>query len=924
MQRCLVLIAATGCILLPRIATTQGLTGALIVTVKDEQGAVLAGARVKISSPALIGGPMTRTTNDAGHLRFLALPPGVYVLDIALSRFETHIEEDIPIGAGATLERTPVLRVAGFAEVVTVVERGSRIDARDPGFGTRFGIADLEAIPIRRLSMFEPIRATPGISPTSPSSGTIFTVSAFGSGTNENQFFLDGGNTTCPCNGVARSEPGISFIQEVHVQSLGASAEYGNFQGAVVNVITRQGGERFEFDSSYAAQLAALTSQPVRLADASGQLESGYARARYRDLSANLGGPAVRERLWFFGGYQYLRDHDSQPGTDPAHPRTFEQDKVFAKLTWWLTPGLRLMQSFHGEYGVTPERPTIVTPYDTITRPRLSVPTVTFGHLTHTLSSNTVWDMRVGRFGFSQKDEPNTADPTIASRFDRATGVTSGAPPQFIDLTIIRTSAKATLTSYRPRWLGADHQWKVGGQFERGEHHVANLRIPTGVRYLDINGQPAERISSPPSNVGGVSLTASAFASDAITIGDRLTITAGVRFDRSRAISQDLAAVDVDGHETDGIVQGRDTLYTWNIVSPRLGATMKLTADGRTIGRASYGWFSQGVLTGELQFFHPGATTVTSTPFVPATGDYTGVDRVVDPKVNLQFDPDTRAPRTDEFSIGVDREVGAGVAVWIAYVRKDGANFIGWTDVGGSYHDETRPIPDGRNIPVRVLANLPVDRRFRLANQKAYSLTYNGLVMVAEKRRSHGWQAFGSYTWSKAYGLQASSGATASGAQASTVSPPQPLLFGRDPNDLTNARGRLPNDRPHMFRVMGSVDLPRTGLVVAANFQHFSGKPWAATTIIPLGRQGDVRVLLEPRGARRLSSQSLLDVRVSRAMSIGGLGRVELLLDVLNTLNDTAEEALATDDLFNSNFGRPTVFIDPRRAILSIRLNLGR
>jgi hypothetical protein len=59
-------------------------------------------------------------------------------------------------------------------------------------------------------------------------------------------------------------------------------------------------------------------------------------------------------------------------------------------------------------------------------------------------------------------------------------------------------------------------------------------------------------------------------------------------------------------------------------------------------------------------------------------------------------------------------------------------------------------------------------------------------------------------------------------------------------------------------------------------------------------------------------------------MSIGGLGRIELLLDVLNALNDTAEEALATDDLFNSNFGRPTVFIDPRRAILSIRLNLGR
>ena len=57
------------------------------------------------------------------------------------------------------------------------------------------------------------------------------------------------------------------------------------------------------------------------------------------------------------------------------------------------------------------------------------------------------------------------------------------------------------------------------------------------------------------------------------------------------------------------------------------------------------------------------------------------------------------------------------------------------------------------------------------------------------------------------------------------------VTFGQDPNDLTNARGRLPNDRPHMLRVMTSVDVPRTGFVVAANLQHLSGKPWAKTAL---------------------------------------------------------------------------------------------
>jgi hypothetical protein len=193
--------------------------------------------------------------------------------------------------------------------------------------------------------------------------------------------------------------------------------------------------------------------------------------------------------------------------------------------------------------------------------------------------------------------------------------------------------------------------------------------------------------------------------------------------------------------------------------------------------------------------------------------------------------------------------------------------------------------------------------------------------MAFEKRQSNRWQAFGSYTFSRVVGLQAASGTNAAGAQSSTLA--GDVIYGRDPNDLTNARGRLPNDRPHMFRLMGTVEMPRTGLRVAANMQYFSGKPWAATAQIILP-QGDQRIFLEPRGARRLSSQSLLDLRVSRTVVTRELGRVELLLDVLNVLNNKAEEGLATDNLYSPNFGRPTVFRDPRRAMAGVRLQLGR
>jgi len=912
------------CVMLARNAAAQALTGALVGTVRDEQGAVLHGAEVRVTSPALIGGPAITTTNEKGQLRFPLLPPGEYALDVELAGFAPWHETHIGIGAGATLERNVELTVAGIAQAVVVEGSGSRIEARSSGVETRFGSDYLRTVPSRRFSMFDSIRAAPGVSPTSPSSGTVNTISAFGSGTNENLFLIDGTNFTCPCAGVSRAEPSVDVIQEVQVQSVGVSAEYGNIQGTVFNVVTRQGSNRLEYDASYYGQTSGLTAQPVLLPIAGTTTQSGYERIRYRDFTTNAGGPVRQDRLWFFGGYQHLRDYDSQPGADPQFPRTYEQDKIFAKLTWQFKPGLQLMQSYNQEFWVNPQVPTVVTPFEATVRSHTSVPTMTFGHLTQTLSANTVWDIRVGRFVYTRYDDPNSGDPTIPNRFDRATGVSSGNPAQIGGLTLIRTTAKATLTHYRPALFGADHDVKVGTQVERGSHTQPQI-IPTGIRYVDNRGLPFQAVASDPSIPGGEFITAAAFVSDALTLGDRLTINAGLRYDHSRAISQDVHAVDLEGRETDEVIQGLGTLYTWNVVSPRLGVTAKLTADGRTILRASYGRFNQGVLTGEISSIHPGVPPVTTTQFDPATGGYTQLVSVVDPKINIRLDPDTRTPHTDEYSIGVDRELAPRLSVAAAYIHKSGEDYLGWTDVGGEYREDSRTLPDGSTLPVFVLTSPTSSRRFLLTNPDGYSLTYNGLVTVVEKRRSNNWQALGSYTYSRVYGLQASSASAAGDAQGSTVAAAYPaaVAFGRDPNNLTNAYGRLPNDRPHMFRVMGAYDVPRTGITVAANYQHFSGKPWAATAQVSLP-QGDQRIFLEPRGSRRLSSQSLLDVRVSKTIRFGSLGRADLLLDVLNVLDETAEEALATDNRFSPNFGLPSVFVDPRRAMLGVRMKLGR
>ena len=146
---------------------------------------------------------------------------------------------------------------------------------------------------------------------------------------------------------------------------------------------------------------------------------------------------------------------------------------------------------------------------------------------------------------------------------------------------------------------------------------------------------------------GGASSTASMFASDALTFGGRVTMTAGLRFDRGLAISQDLKDLDAEGRDTGRIVSGLGTLYTSNVLSPRLGVTAKLTANGRTILRGSYGRFNQGVLTGELSPIHPGIAPMTTADFDPITGGYTSNLTVVDSKrTDLPTCPRRRARRS--------------------------------------------------------------------------------------------------------------------------------------------------------------------------------------------------------------------------------------------------------------------------------------
>ena len=484
-----------------------------------------------------------------------------------------------------------------------------------------------------------------GVSPTSPSSGSGSTISSLGSGTNENQFLIDGTNGTCPCNGVARSEAGVDFIQEIQIQAVGASAEFGNMQGAVVNVIT--GRAASGFSSSRPTTGNPPRDQPAR----AGEVRTPAARERLhpQPLPRLLVEPrraCCSQSAVVLRGLPVSRDYDSQPGTDPPFPAPTSRTR-YSRNSPGIWRRVEANQSFHQEFWVSGEPPTVHQAERNDTRRHASVPAMTFGHLTHTASPRTLWDVRVGRFVYSQEEipayggymygEPPDADespvggPQTFRRRRRSSG-----PPQ----------RRRSIITGPACWAPTIR--KVGGQFERGEHtafgHSDRHAIPT---------TPSSATFSDPLEHEGVFLTTwlrhrrlhhrrpRHVNAGSASIGARRSVrtsTPSTARQRNRQI-----------------INGLGTLYTWNLCLAAAGVTIKLTANGRTMFRGSYGRFIRACIRASSAL---SILVRHDQVLLRRRGrGYTAYGLLARAR-NLYLDPGLRAPRTDESTVGMDRAFG--------------------------------------------------------------------------------------------------------------------------------------------------------------------------------------------------------------------------------------------------------------------------
>jgi hypothetical protein len=910
MRRGLLLLCTVGALFaLPWSAAAQRTTGDIRGLVTDQSDSVLPGVTVTLRGRNVPGAP-TAVTNEAGIYRFPNLPPGTYDITVELAGFTTSTQTGIPVALGGTAEVNVQLKLSTQSETITVVADTPVVDTTTTEVATNYSREWIENAPVRRFTFFDLINAAPGVS---PSTSTSSRSQSFGSATNENMYLLDGTDFTAPLTGAAWPWPNTDAIEEVQVLSLGAPADYGNLAGAVFNVVTRQGSNSFRGDANFYFQNQGLTGR-----NTNDDQDDGlpYHRDEFKDTTMQLGGPVLKDRLWFFGSFQYQKDADSQPGTDPEFPARSSAKRYFYKVNYQINQNNRLQWQMHDDFYRIPARATANDAPSSVS--------VETGHnpspgllWSSVLTPNTVIEARYSGFYGVDHGDPLNGGPRVARRFnDLDTGQITGGIYSWYDGKSEKTAFSGKVTKYADRFMGGSHDFKLGVQYNSGLGEYAYGRNDYIYTYGNV---PSYGYTQLPYYQGGRMKAIGIFADDTYQIG-RATLNLGIRYDDSKAYFAALDVLDANGAPTGAKSRAVDEVFRWRAVSPRLGVNLKLNERGTTLLKAHYGRYYRGIVTGEFD-----NTTPSITPKYLFSGLYStsGVPldkELVSDTSQLTVDPDLKNPYTDQFIVAMEQQVGADLGFSINYVHKRSERQTAFPDIGGRYQLVSYSAPAGANVPQVYQLTTSLDSRlFQLRNDERMFSRYNGLAFEIKKRMSHRWQANFGLTLSKSTGRQGSSSArsTPLSSAISTAG-----IFGQNPNDFINSDGRLIGDRPVVLKAQFLYQLPG-GVMSSFNLQSQSGKPIYSEIRVPTSVThvtGTNRIIANVAdGEQRTKIWQTLDARVEKAFTVGGTAEVAVFGDLLNIFNSDANESVLDRRIGNSNYLVPSRFVLPRRLMIGAK-----
>src|SRR5262245_49874487 len=928
----------------------QRTTGAVTGTVKDATGAVLGGVVVTVTGPNIVGEQSTNT-NENGFYRLINLPPGEYELKFAITGFKTVVRRGLRVGVGLTIEENASLEVSQLQEQVDVVAESPVVDTSSNEVGANFDREGVENAPLRRFSFFDLVAAAPGA--LHGGDGSRRTM-MYGSGYDENAFQLDGVDITDNYFNEALAQPNTDAIEEIEVLSLGAPAEYGNMTGAVYNIVTRQGTNQFHGDLNFFLQTDGLTSDNGKdlknndgtPLDTCGDSRCPWTRDKYNDFTAQLGGPIVKDKLWFFGSYQLQRDYwfdIGAPQDVPGANKLASIDRYLFKLPWQPTSKPKFVAGFHIDDGTTDNGLDVLFEPTTAWTRFGKTPTPSIAY-TGVLSDKTVVDVRYsGFYGDVSGGPTDPNQPRDLRRFyDFDTGVISGGHYYWYEVEQDRTTASAKISHLADDFLGASHDFRFGVQYSdalaQGIYGYNDF-VYTYTYYGNRYGYGYDR---QPFSYSGASRALGVFFDDTVKVNDRLSLNLGVRYDYNKAYAKAQDELDEFGNPT-GTSFPQTDLYSWNTVSPRLGFNWKLTGDGRTVLKAWWGRYYRSVATGEYaNVIGPNVKpTFAGTYVFPSDWDPTQKAKngdwdpesltLFEGNENLSVDPNYKSPYNDQFTVTLDRELLKGLGTSLSYVNKKGRDLEAWQDTGGQYRsvtfvDDLGDDPTGQPIEVFQLVNDPSLRKFRITNPPGVSTDVHAVSLALNRPMRDKWQFGGSVTWLRGTGrLQES----ASGVGIQQRSGLQFRDFGKNPNDFVNTDGRLRLDVTWNAKAQFVVQLP-AAFLVSANFSYRQGAhivrrgrlPGSATddfegTNIPEG----TTILLQKRGENgRIPGVTFLDLRLQKDFNLSHQVKLSVFADMLNSFNDDAYESVQNSLVTSSAYLAPFDPVDPRRVMLGAKL----
>ena len=638
--------------------------------VTDNTGGVLPGVTVEASSPALIEGSRVAVTDRAGRYTVIDLRPGTYTVTMTLPGFSTLVQEDISLPSNFTQLVNGELAVGGLEETITVTGESPVVDVHS---ARKIDVIPRElhnAIPTSRRTATTGMFAQ-GVRMSGPDVGGQIAgienkLNARGAGTRHNTLMIDGQQVnTASCDYCAGTSVNPAIATEITI-STGASPPEVHAGGIVLNLIPKDGG-----NTTSGSLYAGFTRGPLNTGNVDDRLRSlgvtaGSTLEYLADLNPSVGGPILRDRLWYFLSAEILESHEAVQGSffpnDDSVPADLRGKQgvqegfdrsVDLRLTAQITPrnkvsafmdrtfpfrGRSLKGNIFEDSFIEPVRASRHTDWRRTHR--------SWGQAkwTSTLSSRALLEVAYTQVkGTILLGQQVSGPPTRRS----GAGIDLNVPipndlitcvltpcyhplsydqtrPWFVNgvrhedqLTRQRWNAHGENFYITPvsTWLPAvslsyvtgSHNFKTGIQYQKA--HGGTTREYGGhMRQVYRDGVPSfARIHNSPSAAATRNTSPAIYVQDAWT-RDRLTLSGGLRFDWMDS-TNDM------GGAGDGVPAGRfvrarafpptEVKPSWKDLSPRFNVVYDLFGDGRTAAKFSVNRYTRRYVAGFAGRFHP-------------------------------------------------------------------------------------------------------------------------------------------------------------------------------------------------------------------------------------------------------------------------------------------------------------------------------